>query len=132
MTCDRFYFLQKFLRFNGKANSSYDPNDLRKGFCHQVCLFTDMELCRKLYYPKKQQLHFKEYIKIKRVCFGKKLYKLTSSNGTALNSSVQLRAGKGCSTMGIRISDMSETERTPFYQIFFSLTGNTQYTTSLR
>ena len=62
-----------------------------------VCLFTDMKHCCKLYYPKKQlsvgktlvlfkcQLHFKQYIKTKRVCFGKKLYKLTSSNGQTLN-----------------------------------------------
>ena len=90
MTCDRFHFLQLFLHFSGKANSSYDPNDGRRGCCHQVCLFTDMKLSRKLCYLKKQlsvgkslvlfkcQLHFKEYIKTKIVFFGIKLYKLTS------------------------------------------------------
>ena len=89
MTCDTFYFLQGFLHFNGKANSSYDPNDGRRGCCHQVCFFTYLKLCRKLFYPKKQlsvgkslelfkcQFHFKQYIKTKRVCFGIKLYKLT-------------------------------------------------------
>ena len=41
MTCDRFHFLQEFLHFNGKANSSYDPNDGRRGCCHK-------RLCRKL------------------------------------------------------------------------------------
>ena len=103
MTCDRFHLLQEFLHFNGKANSSYDPSDRRTGCCHQVCLFTDTKLCPKLYYPKKQlsvgkslalfkcQLHFKQYIKTKRECFGIKLDKLTSSNGTTLNVSVNSR-----------------------------------------
>ena len=54
MTCNRFYLLQEFLQLNGKANSSYDPNDGKRGFCHQVCIFTDMKLCHKRYYPKKQ------------------------------------------------------------------------------
>ena len=79
-----------------------------------VCLFTDMKHCCKLYYPKKQlsvgktlvlfkcQLHFKQYIKTKRVCFGKKIYKLTSSNGETLNF-FQLTAEKGCSIMGMKI-----------------------------
>ena len=49
LICDRFHFLQEFLHFSGKANSSYDPNDGRRGCCHQVCLFTDMKLFRKLY-----------------------------------------------------------------------------------
>ena len=30
MTCDRFHLLQEFLQFNGKANSSFDSNDVRK------------------------------------------------------------------------------------------------------
>ena len=63
-----------------------------------VTKFTDVKLCRKLYYPKKElsfgkslallkcQFHFKQYMKIKRVYFGIKLYKLTSSNGTSFNS----------------------------------------------
>ena len=100
---DRFHFLQAFLHFNGKANSSYYPNDGRRGCYHKVCLFTDMKLCCKRYYPQKQlsvgkslvlfkgQLHFKQYIKTKRVCFGIKLDKLTSSNGTTLNLSVNSR-----------------------------------------
>ena len=25
--CDRFHFIQEFLLFNGKANSSFDPKD---------------------------------------------------------------------------------------------------------
>ena len=91
MTCDRFHLLQEFLHFNGKANSSYDPSDEKRGCCHhQVSLFNDMKLCRKLYYPQKQlnvgkslyalfkcQLHFKQYIKTKRVCFRIKLYRLS-------------------------------------------------------
>ena len=103
MKCDRFHFLQEFLRFNGKANSSYDPNDGRRGCYHQVCLFTDMKLCRKLYFPKKQlsvgkllvlfncQLHFEQHIKTKRLCLGIKLSKLTSSNGTTINFLVYSR-----------------------------------------
>ena len=91
-----FHFLQEFLHFNGKANSSYDPSDGRRGCCHHVCLFTYIKLCCKLYYPKNQlsvgkslvlfkcQFHFKQYIKRKRVCFRIKLYKLTSSNGKTL------------------------------------------------
>ena len=91
MTCDEFNLLQKILHFNSKANSSYDPNDRRRGYCHQVCPFTDTKLCRKLYFPKKQlsvgkslalfkcQLHFKQYIATKREGFGIKLYKLASS-----------------------------------------------------
>ena len=141
MTCDIFNFLQEFLHLNGKANSSYDPNDGRRGCCHQVCLFTDMKLCRKLYYPKKQlgvgklrvlfkcQLYFKHYIKTKRV-FWNKLYKLTSPNGTILNFSFNSR--KRTFHNGDENSDMSAPERMPFCQIFFSLTGNTRYTTSVR
>ena len=95
---DRFHLLEEFLQFNGQANSSFDPNDGKRGCCHQVFLFTDVKLCRKLYYPKKElsfgkslallkcQFHFKQYMKIKRVYFGIKLYKLTSSNGTSFNS----------------------------------------------
>ena len=94
-----------------------------------------MNLCRKLYYPKKQlsvgkslvlfkcQLRFKQYIKTKRVCFGIKLYKLTSSNDTTLNFSVNSR--KRMFHNGDENSDMSAPERMPFYQIFFSLTGDT-------
>ena len=65
--------------------------------------FLHMELCHKLYYPKKQlsvgksfvllkcQLHLKQYIKTKRVCFEIKLYKLTSSNGITEIFSVNSR-----------------------------------------
>ena len=133
MACDRFHFRHRFLHFNGKSNSSC---------CHQVCLFTDMKLCRKLYYPKKQlsvgkslvlfkcQLHFKQYIKTKRVCFRIKLYQLSSSNGTTLNFSVNSR--KRMFLNGDENSDKLAPERTPFYQIYFSLTGNTWYTTIFR
>ena len=129
MTCDRFHLLQEFLHFNGKANSSYDPNDRKRVCCYQVCLFTDMKLCHQLYYPKKQlnvgislalfkcQLHFKQYIKTKRVCFEIKLYKLTSSNDRTLNFSVKIK--KRIFHNGDGNSDMSAPERTPFYQLFF-------------
>ena len=98
--CHKFNLLQEFLHFNGKANSSYGPNDGRIGCYQQICPFTDMKLCCNLYRPKKQlsvgkslvlfncQLHFKQYIKTKRVYFGIKLYKLTSSNSITLNFSV--------------------------------------------
>ena len=90
--------------------------------------FLYMKLCHKLYYPKKQlsvgksfallkcQLHFKQYIKTKRVCFEIKLYKLTSSNGTTLNFLVS--STKRMLHNGNENSDMSATERTPFYQLF--------------
>ena len=128
MTCDRFHLLQEFLQFDGKVNSRYDPNDGKRGCCHQVWLFTDMKLCRILCYPKKQlsvgkslallkcQLHFKQYVKAKRVCFEIKLYKLTSSNGTTLNFLVN--STKRMFHNGDENSDMSATERTPFYQLF--------------
>ena len=86
-----------------------------------------MKLCRKLQYPKKQlsygkslvllksQLHFNQYIK-KRVCSGIKLYKLTLSNGKTLSFSV--KAGKGCSIMGMRIVTWQHRKER-------SLTGNT-------
>ena len=124
MACDRFHFRHRFLHFNGKSNSSC---------CHQVCLFTDMKICRKLYYPKKQlsvgkslvlfkcQLHFRQYIKTKRVFFRIKLYQLSSSNGTTLNFSVNSR--KRMFLNGDENSDKLAPERMPFYQIFFSLTG---------
>ena len=93
MICDRFHLLQKFLCFSAKANSSYDPNDGKRGCCHQVC--------HKLYYPKehfsvgkslvlfKCQQHFnKEYI-----CFEMKLYKLTSSSCITLIFLVNSRKG---------------------------------------
>ena len=132
----------------------YTPNILKHWFTDSlhdtqtfqklwhVCLFTDMNLCRKLYYPKKQlsvgkslvllkcQLRFKQYIKTKRVCFGIKLYKLTSSNGTTLNFSVNSR--KRMFHNGDENSDMSAPERTLFTNYFFSLIGNTWYTTSFR
>ena len=135
MTCDRFHLLQQFFHFNCKANSSYDPNDGKRGCCHPVCLFIDMKLCRKLYYPEKQlsvckslalfkcQLHFKQYIKTKRVCFGMKFYKLTSSNCAALNFSV--KAGKECLIMGMRIVICRHEKEPLFINHFFSLTGNT-------
>ena len=125
MTCDRFHFLQKLLHFTGKGNSSYDPNDGRRGCCHQICLFTDVKLCHKLYYPEKLssvgkslvlfkcQLHFKQYIKTKRVCFGIKTYKLTSPNGTILHFSVNIR--KNMFHNGDDNSDMSAPEITLFY-----------------
>ena len=124
MTCDRFHLLQDFLHFNGKVNSTYALNDRKRGCCHQVCLFTDMKLYRKLYYPKKQlivskslvlfkcQFHFKQYIKEKRVCFEKRPYKLTSSNGTTLNFSVNSR--KRMFQNGNENSDMSAHQKEPF------------------
>ena len=72
----------------------------------------------------KRQFHFKQCIKTKRVCFGIKLYKLKSSNGTTLNASVNSR--KRMFHNEDENSDMSTPEKMPFYQIyFFSLTGNT-------
>ena len=64
----------------------------------------------------KCQLHFKEYIKPKRVCFG---IKLTLSNGTTLNFSVGSK--KRMFHNVDENSDMSAPERTSFYQIFFFL-----------
>ena len=78
----------------------------------------------------KCQLHFKQYIKTKRVCFGIKRYKLTSSNGTTLSFSVNSR--KRMFHNGDENSDMSAPERTLFTNYFFSLIGNTWYTTSFR
>ena len=53
MTRDRFHLLQKYLRFNGNADSSYDSNDGKRGRCQQICLFTETKRCCKLYYPGK-------------------------------------------------------------------------------
>ena len=127
---DRFNLLQEFLHFNGKANFTYDPNDGKRGCCRQVPLWNfDMKLCHKLYYPEKQmsvgkslalfkcQLHFKQYIKTKRVCFEIKLYMLTSSYGTTLDFSINSR--KRMFHNGDENNDMSAPERTPFYQLFF-------------
>ena len=63
----------------------------------------------------KCQLHFKQYIKTKRVCFEIKLYNLTSSNGTTLIFSVNSR--KRMFQMGVRIG-MSPAEGAPFHQLF--------------
>ena len=104
MTYDKFYLLDEFLHFNGRANYSYDLNDRRRGCCPQVCPFTDMKICRKLHHPKRKlsvgkspalfecQLHYKQYTKTKRVCFGMKIFQLTSSNN--ITSNFQLTAGK--------------------------------------
>ena len=131
MTYDRFHLLQEFLHFSGEANSRYDPNDGRRGCCHQVCPFTNMKSCCKLSYPKNQlsvgkalalfrcQLHFKRYIKTKRVCFGVELCKLTSSNDITLNLTVNSR--NRMFHNGNENSDMSAPERTPFYQLLFLL-----------
>ena len=67
----------------------------------------------------KCQLHFKQYIKAKSVCFEIKLYLLTSSNGTKLNFSVNSR--KRMFHNGDEYSDRSAPEKTPFYQLFFFL-----------
>ena len=127
MTCNRFHLLQEFLHFSGKGNFSYDPNDEKRGCCHQVYLFTDMKLCRNLCNPKKQlsvskslalfrcQLHFKQYIKAKRVCFVIKPYKLISSNGITLIFLVNSRNGMFHS--GNQNSDMAAPEKSPFYQL---------------
>ena len=86
-----------------------------------------MKRYHKLYYPEKQlsvgkslalfkcQLYFKQCIKTERVCFGIKLYKLTSSNSITLNFSVnnRKRMFHNCNEN----SDMSVPERTLFYQI---------------
>ena len=140
---DRFHFLQEFLHFNGKANSSYNLNDGRRGCYNKVCLFTDMKLCCKGYYPQKQlsvgkslvlfkdQLHFKQYIKTKRVCFGIKLYMLTSSNGTTLNFSVKSRK-RMFHNGQIRIVICQHQTVPLFTKFFIFLTGNTRYTTSFR
>ena len=56
---------------------------------------------------------------IKNKCFGIKLYKLASSNGTTLNFSVNSR--ERMFHNGDENSDMSAPERTPFYQKFFLL-----------
>ena len=134
-----FIFFRNFYTSMAKWTPAMTPM-MGEESCHQVCLYTDMKLCYKLYYPKKQlsvgkllvffkcQLHFKQYIKTKRVCFGIKFYRFTSSNGTTLNFSVKCR--KRMFHNGDENSDTSAPERTPFYQIFFSLTGNTRYTTS--
>ena len=65
----------------------------------------------------KCQLHFKQYIKTKRECFGIKLDKLTSSNGTTLNVSVNSR--KRIFHNGNENGDISARETTPFDQLFF-------------
>ena len=90
--------------------------------------FLHMELCHKLYYPKKQlsvgksfallkcQLHLKQYIKTKRVCFEIKLYKLTSSNGITEIFSVNSR--ERMFHNGGENRDMSPPEGTPFHQLF--------------
>ena len=65
----------------------------------------------------KCQLHFKQYIKTKRVCFEIKLYMLTSSYGTTLDFSINSR--KRMFHNGDENNDMSAPERTPFYQLFF-------------
>ena len=96
--------------------------------------FPDTKLYRKLYCPKKQlivskslvlfkcQLHFNYYIKTKRVCFEKKPYKLTSSNSTTLNFSVNSR--KRMFQNGDENSDMSAHQKEPlFTKYFLSLTG---------
>ena len=81
MTCDRFHLLQEILHFSGKENFSYDPNDGRRDYYHQLSSFSNMKLCRKLCHLKKQlridkslalfkfQLHFKQCIKTKKGCF---------------------------------------------------------------
>ena len=118
-----------FISVNGKENCSYDPTDWKRGCCQQVCIFAGMKLCHKLYYPEKQlsvgkslalfkcQLHFKQYMKTKRVCFGIELYKRISSNAIALNFSVNSR--RMMFHNGDENSDMSAPERTSFYRLFF-------------
>ena len=82
-----------------------------------------MKLCPKFYYPKRRlsvgkslalfkcQLHFKQYIKTKRVCFGVKLDKLASSNGITLKFSVNSK--KWILHSGNENSDITAPKRIP-------------------
>ena len=60
-------------------------------------------------------VHFKQYMKTKRACFGIKTYKLTLSMSLTLNFSVNNR--KRMFPNGNEYSDISAPERTPFYQL---------------
>ena len=120
------HFLQELSHFNGKAKSSYDPSDGRRGCCPRVCLFNDMKLCLKLCYPKKQlsvgkwlvlfkcQLHFKQYIKTKQICFGIKFYKLTSFKRLNIN----FFSSMWCSIMGVR-KLMCQHQKEPLFTKYF-------------
>lgn len=113
----------KVRTFTSAANSSYDPNESKRVSCHQVYPFTDIKLCLKLYYPKKQfsvgrslalfkyQLHLKRYIKSKRLCFGIKLNKPTSRNSIRLIFLVKIR--KKMFYNGNENSDMSAPKINP-------------------
>ena len=84
-----------------------------------------MKFCHKFYYPKRQlsvgksfalfklhYLHLKQYTKPERVCFGIKVYRVTSSNSITLNFSVNNRKRKFDN--GNDNGDKSPPERTPF------------------
>ena len=113
MAYDRIHLLQEFLHFNGKANSSYDPNDGKRSYHHQVCNFTDTKLCCKVYYPKRQLIVEKSLVLFK--CQLQFKHKLTSSNGIKLIFLVN--SSKGMFHNDNENSDMSAPERTPFNQL---------------
>ena len=60
-------------------------------------------------------VHFKQYMKTKRACFGIKTYKLTLSMSLTLSFSVNSR--KRMFLNGNEDSDISAPERTSFYQL---------------
>ena len=112
-----------------KKTAAMIPLIGKEAVANKFAFFAGMKLCHKLYYPEKQlsvgkslalfkcQLHFKQYMKTKRVCFGIELYKRISSNAIALHFSVNSR--RMMFHNGDENSDMSAPERTSFYRLFF-------------
>ena len=123
MSRDHFELIMKFFHFNN--NSSYNPTDENCDCLHKVqpLIETLRQRCRKVYYPGqnlsvdeslvlfKGRLHFKQFIRTKRACFGIKLYELRTSSGITLDFLVY--CGKGMFSDDDPYYDMPSSERIP-------------------
>ena len=138
VSCDHFELIMNFFQFN---NSTYNPTDENHDRLQKVQPLIEAlrERCQKVCYPGqnlsvdelpvlfKCRLHFKQFICIKRACFGIKLYELCTSSGITLDFLVY--CGKGMFTDDDPYYDMHSSERIPSILIqTFLGKGHTLYT----
>ena len=123
MSHDHFQLIMIFFHFND--NSTYNPSDENCDHLHKAQPLIDAlcERCQTIYYPWqnrifdelfvlfKGRLHFKQFICIKRWCFGIKFYELCSSSGITLDFLAY--CGKGMFSDDDPYYDMPSSERIP-------------------
>ena len=125
MRRDRFYLILKFLHYNNNEDDSYDENDDDRDRLHKLRPFINAlrKRFQNVYSPGqhlsvnkslvlfKGRLHFKQFIRTKRVRFGIKNYELCTSDGITIDFIIY--CGKGMFSDDDPHSDMPSTERIP-------------------